>query len=153
MDGLIIRNYKKKEGVGKMENKKENVKTVDIDNPAFADALNDLDERIKVILDKVYDGKEFKSGDITLKVTLGVDDREKEYPALKQGQIINKLYEYKGLNVKYNITTTLKKMEKGGGEYESIKELVKKGKGEYVEVPVMNSQMNMFDGGGKGDNN
>jgi hypothetical protein len=130
-----------------MEDKKKNAETVDIDNPAFADVLNGLDERIKVVLDKIYEGKEFKSGDIALKITLGVDDREEEYPVLKQGQVVNKLYKYKGLNVKYNISTTLKKMEKGGGEYKDEKELVKKGDGEYVEVPVKNSQMGMFDGG------
>lgn len=130
-----------------MEDKKKNAETVDIDNPAFADALNDLDERIKVILNKIYDGKEFKSGDIALKITLGVDDKKKEYPVLKQGQVASKLYKYKGLNVKYGISTTLKKMEKGGGEYESERELVKKGDGEYVEVPIKNSQIGMFDGG------
>ena len=136
-----------------MEDKKKNVETVDIDNPAFVNVLNDLDERIKVILDKIYEGKEFKSGDIALKITLGVGDKEKEYPVLKQGQVASKLYKYKGLNVKYGISTTLKKSEKGGGEYESERELVKKDDGEYVEVPVENSQMGMFDEGDENVNN
>lgn len=129
-----------------MENEKKNVETVDIDNPAFADALDELEERILAVLNKIYDSKEFKSGDITLKLTLGVDDRMKEYPMLKSGNIVSKKYEYKGLGVKYDISTVLKKQEKSGGKYLSSKELVKKDNGEYVEVPVLSSQMDMFGG-------
>jgi len=129
-----------------MEDKKK-PENIGIDSEPFEEMLDELDERIKVVLDEIYDGKDFQSGDIALKITLGVDDKTKDYPVLKQGQVITKQYKYKGLEVKHNITTTLKKTDKASGEYSSEKELVKNGKGEYVEVPVKNSQMGMFDGG------
>ncbi|WP_017752500.1 hypothetical protein [Clostridium tyrobutyricum] len=127
-----------------MENKR-NIQNVDINNPAFKKIFDSLDIRIKAIMDKIYDGKDFASGDITLKITLGTTDNSKDFVVIKNGELTNKRYEYRSLDIKHAITTTLKKTDKTDGEYIGQKELVKNGDGEYVEVPVRDSQMNMFD--------
>lgn len=106
--------------------------------------FNQLDARIKAVMDKIYDNKDFASGDITLKITLGTVSNTKDFVVMREGKLINKDYEYKSLDIKHAITTTLKKTDKTDGEYIGEKELVKNSDGEYIEVPIKDSQMNMF---------
>lgn len=127
------------------DNNKNSINNVDIDNPTFKKIFKQLDLRIKAVMDKIYDNKDFQSGDITLKITLGTVNNIRDLVVMKDGKLINKNYEYKSLDIKHAITTALKKTDKVGGEYISKKELIKNPEGEYIEVPIKDSQMNMFD--------
>ncbi|APM37343.1 hypothetical protein [Clostridium kluyveri] len=126
-------------------NDKNSVNNVDTSSPIFKKILSQLDVRIKAIMDKVYDNKDFQSGDITLKITLGTVTNAKEFVVMKEGRLINKEYEYKSLDIKHAITTTLKQTDKTDGEYIGQKELIKNSDGDFIEVPIKDGQMNMFD--------
>lgn len=118
---------------------------VDINSPIFANVLGELNAQIVEVIKKVYDG-EFASGDISLKFTLSIPSYIKEFPAVNEvGEDIVKEYKYKALHFKHDITTTLKKVGKTKGEYYGEKELKQNDDGEFVEVPVTNPQIGLFD--------
>lgn len=123
------------------------VLNVDLDSPLFENMRGELDEQIKKVLLKAYN-KEFASGDISLKLTLAVPTSYKDFPVeskIPGEPPVMKSYKYKSLQFKYNITTTLKKVDKFDDEYCGNKELKKDDSGEFVEVPVKDPQMSMFD--------
>lgn len=118
---------------------------VDINSPIFEYVLSELNEQLVEVIKKVYDG-EFESGDISLKFTLSVPSYIKEFPAVNEvGEDVVKEYKYKALHFKHDITTTLKKVGKTKGEYYGEKELKQNDDGEFVEVPLKDPQIGIFD--------
>lgn len=117
---------------------------VDINSPIFRNMLDILDMHIKRVIKKSYDG-EFAGGDINLKLSLGVVRKYKLYPAEKDGQPVTKEYAYKALDFKNAITTTLKKVDKDEIAYNGNKEIKEDDDGEFIEVPIKDPQISMFD--------
>ncbi|WP_234121162.1 hypothetical protein [Clostridium hydrogenum] len=123
------------------------VLNVDLNSPIFKPMLEELNVAMIEVLKKAYNG-EFESGDISLKITLAVPTVTKKFPVegseLGEHPVV-KTYEYKALNFKHNITKTLKKVDKVDGEYFGEKELKKDDTGDFVEVPIENPQISIFD--------
>lgn len=120
---------------------------VDLNSPIFESMRVELNEQIKKVLLKAYNG-EFASGDISLKVTLSVPTQFKDFPVenkIPGEPPTMKSYKYKALQFKSNITTTLKKVDKIDDSYCGEKELKKDEDGEFIEVPIENPQVSMFD--------
>lgn len=107
--------------------------------------LDDMDKQIIKVVKKVYD-EEFESGDISLKITVKVPKRIKEFPSENEdGEPTTQLYEYKALDFDHNITTTLKKVDKTTGHYYGNKELKIDDEGNFVEKPIKDPQISIFD--------
>lgn len=121
------------------------VLNVDIDSPVFKPMLDNLNGKIIETVKKVYN-EEFESGDISLKITLTVPTETKKFPVetLPGEHPTVKTYQYKVLQFKHNITSTLKKVDKDEGNYWGDKEL-KEDDGKLIEVPVEDPQIGMFD--------
>ncbi|MBV4446646.1 hypothetical protein KM799_08525 [Clostridium tyrobutyricum] len=118
---------------------------VNIDSPIFQDMINDLNKQIVNVVKQVYDEK-FESGDIALKLTLSVPTLTKRFPAENDmGEPTVEKYEYKALQFDHKITTTLKKVDKEDGEYFGEKELKKDDLGNFIESPIEDPQLSMFD--------
>lgn len=133
--------------VDENEDLSREVLSVDLNSPIFRTMRRKLNDQIQKVLIKAYNG-EFESGDISLKITLSVPTLTKKFPVedgISGEHPKIKVYEYKALNIKHNITTTLKKVDKIDGEYFGEKELKKDDTGEFVEVPIENPQISMFD--------
>lgn len=117
---------------------------VDINSPIFQAMFNELNLQMVEVIKKVYD-KKFESGDITLKITLKVPTRIKEFPGVNEiGEDVVKEYKYRSLYFKNDITTTLKKVDKTSSEYYGEKELKKDDDG-FKEIPTENPQVSLFD--------
>lgn len=117
---------------------------IDIESPIFNAMLHDLNLEIKRAIEKVYD-EEFEAGEISLKLKLNINDDYKEYPKENEfGELVNELYRYKKPYFEHTISTTFKKQYKQDGVYTEEKE-VKCIDGEYVVVPLVEPQLNMFD--------
>lgn len=116
---------------------------IDIDSPIFNSMLHDLNLEIRRVIEKVYD-KEFENGEISLKLKLNINNEYKEYPKENEfGEIINEMYRYRKPYFEHAISTTFKKNYKQDGLYTEEKE-VKCIDGEYIAVPLMEPQLNMF---------
>ena len=121
------------------------VLNVDLDSPVFRPMIDILNEQIIGVIKKVYN-EEFESGDISLKVTLSVPIMTKRFPVENRfGEPVVQSYEYKALQFKHNITTTLKKVDKEDGSYYGDKELKEDDDGNFVETPIEDPQMSIFD--------
>ncbi|URZ06456.1 hypothetical protein [Clostridium felsineum] len=132
--------------IGEKEDLSRAVLNVDLNSPIFKTMIRKLNDQIKKVLIKVYN-EEFESGDISLKLTLTVPTQYKDFPVesnIPGEPPTMKTYEYKALQFKSNITTTLKKTNKIDNEYRSEKEL-KNNDGEFVEVPIEDPQISLFD--------
>lgn len=118
--------------------------SVDVNSPIFGEMLSLLDSHIKRVIKKSYDG-EFAGGDINIKLSLGVVNKYKTFLVEENGQPTQKEYMYKALDFKDTITTTLKKVDKDEYSYLGDKEIKQDDSGEFVEVPIKNPQISMFD--------
>lgn len=131
--------------VSEREDLSRKVLEVDIDSPVFQSMLDKLNEQMIEVIKKVYN-EEFESGDISLKLTLSVPLLTKRFPVENEiGEPIVKTYEYKALQFKHNITTTLKKVDKEDGSYYGEKELQKDDYGNFIEKPIEDPQLSMFE--------
>ncbi|APQ72855.1 hypothetical protein RSJ22_12235 [Clostridium botulinum] len=121
------------------------VLAVDIESPIFKNMMDTLNGKIIEVIKNVYN-EEFESGDIALKMTLSVPKTIKEIPAQNEfGDPIVKTIKYKALQFKHNITSTLKKVDKDEDYYYGDKELKKDEEGNFIEEPIQNPQVTMFD--------
>ena len=142
MDGLNIKNYRKREGrARKMHKVSENIDLsrkvldIDVESPVFSEMLDNLNEEIQRAIKKVYD-KEFESGEIALKLTIEIPKAFKTFAKADEfGETINEMYSYRSPKFKHNITTTLKKQFKSEGTYAEERE-VQFEDGKFVVVPV-----------------
>lgn len=132
--------------VDEREDLSRKVLEVDISSPIFEKVLKQFNYQIIEVIKKVYN-KEFESGDITLKLTLEVPSRFKEFPVqdVISEQPTVKVYEYKALSFNHSINTTLKKVDKISGSYYGEKELEKDDEGNFIEKPIEDPQLNMFE--------
>jgi len=133
--------------IGEREDLSKAILNVDLNSPIFDSMREELNEQIKNVLAKAYNG-EFASGDISLKLTLSIPIKYKDFPVesnIPGEPPVIKSYKYKALQFKHNITTTLKKVDKIDGEYRSNKELKKDDDGKFIEVPIEDPQVSMFD--------
>ena len=119
---------------------------IDIESPVFNAMLNDLDEEIQRVVKSVYNG-EFASGEISLKLDLGIRDAYKEIPKEDvYGNMINEKYEYKKPNFEHKITSTLKKQYNQKGCYDENKEVVwDEIEEKFVVQPLMDPQLRFKD--------
>jgi hypothetical protein len=119
---------------------------VDVESPIFEKMFKQFNYSLIEVIKKVYDG-DFESGDVTLKLTLEVPRRFKEFPV--EGDIGEqptvKMYEYKALDFNHSVSTTLKKVDKVSGSYYGEKELEKDTEGNFIEKPIEDPQITMFD--------
>lgn len=117
---------------------------VSIDSPVFQPMLKNLDKKIIEVIKQVYSG-DFESGDIALKLKLETPMTAKNFPYEgDNGEPKVKEYEYKALQFEHKISTTLKRVDKDGGRYYGEKEL-KEEDGHFIEVPVEEPQISIFD--------
>lgn len=131
--------------IDEREDLSRRVLEVDIDSPVFNPMLDKLNEQIIEVIKKVYN-EEFESGDVSLKLTLTVPRMRKKYELEDDyGQPIVQSYEYKALQFKHNVTTTLKKVDKEEGSYWGEKELKEDGSGNFIETPIKDPQVSMFE--------
>ena len=121
------------------------VLAVNIDSPVFQPVIDSLNEQIIEVIKKVYNG-EFESGDIALKIKLSTPTEYKQFPAENDiGEPTVEEYKYKALQFNHSITTTLKKVDKENGRYWGEKELKKDDFGNFIEAPIEDPQLSMFD--------
>lgn len=117
---------------------------IDIQSPIFQVMLQDLDNEIARVIDKVYKG-EFEGGEINLKLGLTIEDGYKEFPRENEhGETVYDTYKYKKPNFEHNVTTTLKKQYKLKGNYTEEKEVVYED-GQYMVKPIEEPQLNLFE--------
>ncbi len=131
--------------IDEREDLSRKVLEVDIDSPVFSSMLDKLNEQIIEVIKKVYNEK-FESGDVSLKLTITVPRMRKKYELEDEcGQPLVQSYEYKALQFKHNVTTTLKKVNKEEGSYWGEKELKEDGSGNFIEAPIKDPQISMFE--------
>lgn len=117
---------------------------IDIESPVFNCMLQDMNEEIQRIIQKVYD-EEFSEGEITLKLNLSIPFDYKEIPKTSEyGELINELYRYRKPRFEHKITATLKKQYKQEGLYSEEKE-IKFIDGQFVAVPIEDPQLHIDD--------
>lgn len=116
---------------------------IDIKSPVFNSMLQDLNNEIIRVIDKIYHG-EFEIGEIGLKLSLSIIDDYKEIPIEKFGEVVKETYAYKKPYFEHKITSTLKKQYKQEGVYTEEKEITFED-GQYVVKPIVEPQLNIFD--------
>lgn len=117
---------------------------IDIQSPIFTCMLQDLDNEIVRVIDKVYRG-EFEAGEVNLKLSLAINDDYIRIPKEdRAGEIINETHQYKRPYFEHKITSTLKKQYKQEGVYTEEKEVVFED-GQYIVKPIIKPQVNIFD--------
>lgn len=116
---------------------------VNIDSPLFKESLNLLDREIKRVIEKLYD-EEFRAGEVTLKLSIGLEEDYKEYPVRDELGFndFEKVYFNKPV-IEHNVGTTLKKSYREKGSISLDNEL-KKIDGKFVLVPVKDPQLDML---------
>lgn len=117
---------------------------INISSLIFDPMLNDLDNEIRRVIEKIYD-EEFESGEITLKLNLTQIDAYKEYPKQDEfGFEESEIYYYKKPQFKHSVSTSLKKQYKQQGELVPDAE-IKLIDEQYLLVPVKDPQMSLLD--------
>lgn len=116
---------------------------IDIESPIFNEMLQDLNNEIVRVIDKIYRG-EFEGGEVGLKLSLSIVDDYKEITVERFGEIIKETYAYKKPYFEHKVNSTLKKQYKIEGIYTEEKEVVFED-GQYIVKPIIEPQLNMFD--------
>lgn len=121
-----------------------NFPEVNLKNPLFSEALNLLDKEIIKIAEKIYDD-EFKYGEVTLKLTLGIVEDFKEYPAKDDlGFKENTVVHFNRPVVEHNISTVFKKQYKEKGSVSMDSEIKRTKDGQLVLMPVLEPQLDLL---------
>ena len=117
---------------------------LDVNSPAMEEAVASLDKMLKKCLDQVFDG-EFESGEINLKLEVGVEPAIELFPATDDlGEPTEHAYEYKKPVLKHKASLQLKKKEEISGQFCGRVEL-KMIDGQFVAVPIEDAQMSLFE--------
>ena len=120
---------------------------INVNSPLFKEALNILDNEIKRIIEKVYND-EFKSGEVTLKLNIGLVEDSKEFPVQDElGFNDNKVVYFNRPVIEHNVSSTLKKQYREKGSISLASEIKKTDEGSFVLVPVEDPQLNMITDG------
>ena len=91
---------------------KVKIPNINFESEIFNVARAALDTAILRVLDKCYTG-EFESGDVSLKLTIGIADDHIELPAENElGELGSAVYEYRRPSFRSTVATTLKKTSK-----------------------------------------
>lgn len=81
-------------------------------NDGFAELVTQINEHLEKVGKHVIDG-EFESGEITVKIKVGTENKFEEYPAESGGQ--DKIVEYIEPDIQFDVKTDLKKAYKTSG--------------------------------------
>lgn len=118
---------------------------IDIDSPVFEGMLSNLNEAILRTVEKVF-SKEFASGEITLKLGIGIVTGYKQIPKTDPdtGDIVLEEYKYRKPVFEHKVTNTLKKQFKSEGTFEEER-AIKFENEKFIAVPLENPQMRFED--------
>lgn len=112
---------------------------IDIESPIFNKLLNDLNQEIERVIQKVYDN-EFEAGEITVKLSIEIPNDYENIPRENDfGEMIQETIKFRKPCFQHKVTTTLKKKYVTEGQY-AAKRDIQLIDGKFVAVPIEDPQ-------------
>ena len=124
--------------------KKVKIPSINFESEVFVTTRVALDSAIRNVLEKCYTG-EFESGDVSLKLTIGISDDHVQLPAEDEsGSLTSAIYEYRRPAFKSAVSTALKKTSKREDVYYPDGE-IKEIDGEFALFELPKAQVELQD--------
>jgi hypothetical protein len=135
--------YETKKTTEKMDYAKK-ILEISIESEIFSSMLKDLNSEIQRCIHHVYDEK-FESGEINLKLIIGLPEAHENYPAIdKNGEATVLSIKYRKPVFEHKVTTTLKQQYKRDGGYHDKRDIQLRD-GKFVAIPIKNPQISIGD--------
>jgi len=116
-----------------------------IHSPVFEDFKTDINENIQACMKEVYAGN-FEGGEISAKISIELGYGYEHYPATDEnGEISDKVYQYRKPVMEHKITLTLKKRHETKGKYNAEGMELKADDDRFILAEVAKAQLSFVD--------